>query len=475
MSMFAQAGILCLLLNAPDTFVLGAGAPIADVAVEDVDGDGCVDIAVLCVEEAGAPSRYLAVFCATAPGMYLEHPATILPLGEATGGLFFTETDGKPPRELAAVDMTGARVYSWTRGTFVQSAEYLFASLFPTGVRLPRFLDSAAWDLDGDGIDEWLIPEPHGYRIRKSGVECAWVPCATTGAIASRPDGSEWVSYRRSPCRPVSLPEQTGFGIASLDEEHVQFAIGPRWERITRTPIPFQFRSEAAASRQRQSGAVWAFPRPPTPEPIVQLYDMNRDGLPDLIVTETRGVLSAKSTTRLYYANSDCTFSASPNAVFDNSGFVQPILVDVNRDESPDLLFLQMMFGLRFIVNYLTGEKVTLRAEAHLNRGGVFSAKPDLSSAFVFRVPSHNQEGVFALGDFNGDSRLDVVFGDGGSRLVVHTGEDSRFIASTPWITLNIESEGLARTCDLDNNDSDDLIVFQPAYMNKGACTVLVF
>ena len=88
-------------LAAPATYVLESGEPMWDVALEDFNGDGVADIAVLCAEERSSPLRkQLNVYLAKAGASFDKTPDYILDLKPNSGAYFLAEVNGAAPREF---------------------------------------------------------------------------------------------------------------------------------------------------------------------------------------------------------------------------------------------------------------------------------------------------------------------------------------------------------------------------------------
>lgn len=476
MSSFFSACALFLVIQAPDIFSLSTGAPIVDIWLEDIQGDQAVDVVALCVDREITP--FIATFCADRPGSFPKTPTTQLQLEKDTVGLFFAENDGVPPRELIVLKPDGAHVfrYAQDRG-FLKDTEYEFPTIFGAGLSVPRFFPSVAFDMDADGIEEWAIPHARGLAIIKKGIPIAQVRCETRGSLLPNTDGSGTVTYRFPEFHLLRQDKDKTRGLMFLSSDVIQVIEGDSWQEIRHLPVPFKNR-QALFSLEKLGACnkAWAFPSPPKPQSFAHLEDFDRDGLPDILLVEPAEETSSGVSVDLYFAKTRESFDPKPALHVEKQGFIQPLIEDVDRDGAPDVVLLQMTFGPRFILNYFTSRKVTLVVDVFLNNHGTFSSIPDISSSILARMPEETEgNGVFALGDFNGDSRLDSAFGGPNGKLVVHTGEKNRFVSAAPWLSLEIASAGMSRVSDLNRDGKDDLIVFRSRVENSAPCEVVIF
>lgn len=476
MSAIFSACMVFLVVQAPDIISLSTGAPIVDVSLEDIQSDQSVDLVALCVDQEGAP--FISAFCAERPGSFPKTPTTRLQLGKDTVGLFFAENDGIPPRELVVLKPNGAQVFRYARDAgFLKDAEYEFPTIFGAGLSVPRFFPLVACDMDGDEIEEWIIPNADGLAILKRGVPIAQVRCETRGSLLPSTDGSGVLTYRVPEFHVFRQEKDKTTSLMFLNADVVQVIEGESWQETHQLPVPFKNHTPVASLEKLGACKMtWAFPAPPKPQSFAKLRDFNQDGLPDILLVEAKGDASSGVRVDLYVAENKGSFAREPVLHTEKQGFIQPFIEDVDRNGTPDVVLLQMMFGPRFIINYLTSRKVTLIADVFLNNKGIFNSVPDVSSAILAKMPEESEgSGVFALGDFNGDGRLDCVFGGPDGKLVVYTGEKNRFVSAAPWLSLEIASAGMSRVYDLNGNGKDDLIVFRSRHGDTPACDVVIF
>src|SRR5690606_12170155 len=126
----------------------------------------------------------------------------------------------------------------------------VFFSLYPSGSKNPIILTRGAEDLDGDGIDEWLIPVPEGYELRHGDTLIASVPCDMYSEL--RRGSSIYVYHRFPALLPYTVPGSNQKGLAMLSDEFADFAYGDNWQEHWRFQIPVNLEEKWEASSRME-------------------------------------------------------------------------------------------------------------------------------------------------------------------------------------------------------------------------------
>ena len=411
-------------------------------------------MAVCCDEASNPLNKFLAVFLADESGGYPAKPSVTTPLDPSIGALFEADVDGTPPREILAANAEGIAAYGYQDGALKPVLEVSFLSLFPSGSREPGFLHDATADLNGDGIDEWFVPMPAGFDVRNGTGLLASIPCDVNSTI--RTGSGLNISNRYPAYHAFAMDGEKSKAVAFLSDEFADFAYGADWKEHRRFKIPINL------------GDKW--------DTSANMDDINDDGMPDLIVTQTQGTINLKALTQVYLAQGPMTYSETPTATFESRGsFAAPILKDVNGDKKLDIIFVNIPFGVKFFVNLFVWKKLGVDLQIYLFDGAGFATKPDFSTSLSIDAPEGKEQAAYALGDFNGDGKTDAAFGAGPEQLLLHAGGSGKFISPKPYMTLKVPAFGVARPYDLNGNAAEDIVVFHPGIKLKERIEVLVF
>ncbi len=448
-------GIAALLCASPQSVVLKTDAPITDVVAKDLNQDGVLDILASCCEkeDGEVKAKSVAVFLSRGSS-FPSKPSYTVPVPNEASILFTTELNGIPPVELAASSGKRTTVYLLGRNQYKVLREVDVSTLLPNAGEGLWFLNDLSDDLDGDGIDEWLLPSPGGYKLVRANGKQSPIKCDVQSEVSKR--GNLTVSYETPKPSIFPLGKKGGKEVAFVGRKFIDSFIQGSSSTLRRTPLPFE----------HEDG--WEY--------LVQLMNMNGDKFPDLIVTQNKTGRSAESITRVYFASGKFKYPEKPTATFKAEDAVStPLVTDVDGDENLDLLFLKVPIGAKLIINYLIRKKVTLQAEVYLFDGSRYDSKPTFDESLTIEAPSGRERLVYITGDFDGDGRLDLAIGVGGDKLAIHPGDKRKLFSSKPERKIDVKSSGTARTLDLNADGKDDVIIFHPGGKDEKRLDVIIF
>jgi len=192
--------------------------------------------------------------------------------------------------------------------------------------------------------------------------------------------------------------------------------------------------------------------------------DIDGDGLPDLVVAQTKGTTKLEVLTQVYFATGPFRYSTEPSVTFTTHGAItSPDLLDVDGDGHKDLVLVRIPFGVTQFVNYFVRGKVSIRIDAHLFDNGTFPEKPTFVHKMTLGAPEGREQVSAESGDYNGDGLRDLAIALASDQLGILIGEKGAFLSRKPWVTVDLPAFGVARKCDLDGNERDDIVLFHPA------------
>src|ERR1043166_8210804 len=173
-----------------------------------------------------------------------------------------------------------------------------------------------------------------------------------------------------------------------------------------------------------------------TPPMFVVAADFDGDGKLDLAVADS--TTTANSTVTILLGNGNGTFEAQPAISLGLSAFNHSLAVgDFNGDGKLDIAVTNSQSN---VVSILLG-----------NGDGTFALPPPLT------LPNVNKPSSVAVGDFDGDGILDLVFADGNTVLVVPGLGDGSF--DTPLDLAQKNSPAFVTVADFNRDGIPDLAI----------------
>jgi hypothetical protein len=446
---------LAVFAAEPTAFVLNAPSDVWDVTRADLNNDGLDDILAYCSDAtAREPTKELAVFLATASGRYAAKPSLRFELNPLNGTAFVTEFDGEPPVELTTIRQDRATVYRFDSGVLSAVERVEFNSLWPNATREPYFVRDTTHQLDDDAADEWLVPTPTGVAVYSRGTLRAEILAPTASEISEF--GNVSIIHRLPAVASFPLPGESLQAIGLLSDRYADFSFGPDWSQHVRFAIPVR------------SDDSW--------DMAARLKDIDADGYPDLLVTQTSGTIDLEVLTQIYFADGPFAYPDEADVEFTSSGsFTTVELEDVDGDDDLDAILVRIPLGVRNIVSYFLRRRVSIQVAVHYFNDRSFPEKPDRTASITIDAPDGRERSAYAMGDFDGDGRLDVAIGTRENELAIYLGANDRFLDSRPAFKLELPTFGIARIADLDGNGADDIILHHPNGADQRRIELVLF
>jgi len=360
---------------------------------------------------------------------------------------------------------------------------------------------SLVHDLNGDGIEDLLLPSRDGLTV---------YPGTPTGLSAEPSDRIELSSRSPSVGRALQIryprPEVrdvNGDGVGDLlfaaglgpgGSDHVEIMLGSR-EGVFR-PL----REEAGDCHDRRTDVRIAVDEPdayPWPRDLVTVRDLDGDGRAEAVfgVEKSRGdsmrkeLKDAKRPIQDYAfhrMNEDLDIAADPYFEMEivghtlDAGDVEeadfPFWIqqfqDLDGDGREDLVTLTLDFSIFQVLRILVTKRISVGVDFHVycqNDEGRFREVSGLDLSEKLKFDLNNLKlGRFAqfAGDFDGDGRNDFVHLGRGKSVTIHTGQPGCRYPKKPDLSVVLEEEpaslDLVRIEDLDGDGRSDIRVTRP-------------
>lgn len=425
-----------------------------DVTAADLNQDDQMDIVALYAERDGATDRKgVYVFLAQPDGYYPETPTLTLPLTEDSGCAFVTQYDGQS--QLAVFTEKGLTRYRMLDQALVEAGTVEVSTIFPLYTREPIFLRNVSFDIDGDDYDEWILPTVGGHAIWGNGQHHYATLRAPIDGNANNSEGLR-VSYPIPEVRVFEYGDSNEPAIGLVGTRSVSFHFGEGWKE------------------KREH--LFADPDAGNWNTAATLDDINGDGYPDLMLTETKGTADIEVRIRAFLANADLSFPDSPILEIDSKGgILSPLLTDVDGDGRLDVAVRGFPINLKNIANYLLRKKITMRLDSYLFDGTKLPEDPSFHNSITFDISQSQEDSILEYGDFDGDGANELAVCTGENSLTVSEAAQSGSVTKQPIASLTVRAFGNAEVVDLDNSGTDDLLIYHPRGSHRQQISVIRF
>lgn len=456
---------------------------------EDINRDGLKDL-LLFVTRAAGPyhrQRWLSVYFQDQQG-FAQQPHQTFRVPDDVILFDIGNVNEDPQREFVYFGPGGIYYFLSHENGFELTPRKLFEteSLF----MLPNTRTLRYWnfvsDLNGDGVDEILIPQ-----ISKTEI------------------------YSRDSANGHWRKTSVGFGAESVVFAHYdeRYSVGNRAESryatpyITsedfnadgRTDLIGVYRDSLVVFCQDENGFFSERCHPAIPLSFGEVWrgqkiqrtrfgdksvrsflkrvqDLNGDGILDVLVIRVstkESIMSPSYEIRVHYGKMRPStggdrlhFSQTPDQVIKPGG-IQLIfdILDLNHDGRQDLVTPIVKVGLRNIIRMLLTRSVQIEGEVYLmGENGLYPEKPDRVVKMVvnFTFRGGTTSPVYEISDFNGDGLVDVMTSIEEKRLIFFWGDDKNGFESSAGAKFNIrlpQDGELVNGEDLNSDGKTDLII----------------
>ncbi|MBI4567816.1 MAG: VCBS repeat-containing protein [Planctomycetes bacterium] len=466
---------------------------LSDFVARDLNGDGLADLVVTSIAEVGLENeRHTSVFYQRKDGAFGPRPDQTWRAAREAAVMVVGDLSREPGVEIGYLWKSGAKYYGREGDKYKETPRKFINTRtffdFPSQDALPFW--EHVRDLDGDGFEDLILPQPRNYQAFFQSKEGAFdrVQVFSTKVDTSLSSDPGRLVEATTKLPALVLADFNGDGrvdlITSYDDSlvvYVQQAAGgfPMQPTVAQ---PLSFLKEGF-----EKGTPDKYDTK-----FIELEDFDRDGKADLLVLRNRGEVGSftESKTEVLFYRGDGAVVGRPHGdktlphqalAFSGIG-TKVEFPDLNGDGKKDLAFtiarLDLLTGIKSgIFNEVT---VTYRAFLFNDEKKVFSTAPDYGldlavpkRFFDFKRASFATPALLFGGDFTGDGKADLLrfepADDEGARLraraygyTTSTGlfsGDTFTYESDPAVTFGFEPRREIKMLALNGDRRTDLIV----------------
>ncbi|MCX7716797.1 MAG: VCBS repeat-containing protein [Candidatus Sumerlaeaceae bacterium] len=335
-----------------------------------------------------------------------------------------------------------------------------------------------AQDLNGDGLDDLLLPEQNGFAILRQSAPLQFQPVKLprtpytssnrfdfqrllTADAPRVPVISAFMGTRRG-VDNLLLFDANGDGRQDLVYTKTVPAAGSR--EADRYEVFLQGNNFSFSSQPQQVMDV-----PYETNADVTFRDLNRDGLLDAIVVQSNlDIVNPRTVVKFYTAQrarGELTTRESERFVTkDPIGIVR--VDDFNRDGYADfaLTYFSYQFGsAEDIVDLALANRITFRLQFYLAAGSSgFSRRPDAEQELQISMKPDSYSGyppVHFVRDMNGDGFTDLVLRADEGKAEVYVSDGAVRFRRQPSAEINLPQDSILSFDDLNADGLTDIVI----------------
>ena len=497
-----------------DVYDLNAGGEQVGYLVEDLNEDGLNDILIFHTRKSGKViSRHFSIFYHTANGFSNKADQSFQIDPEAV--IYdVADVDGKPGKDILFFKSAGLFYYEQEGGHYFETPRILLKTDSIYTLPDKSFLESIdfASDLNGDGIDEILVPQFKNcliyskYMNKDYMLNPDWHDPYHPFSLSDDADTKGYTLKSKLDVLMqnsiISSKEVTKYLVSSFVTPNIVIADYNRDQRgdiiiIQETYLQVFFQDEQGNYSNDNSITVelgfeltQAYTlavgnvnrrlrnRLKDKTGIKCLQDINNDGLLDIVIEKlslSAGALNPKKQFPVFFGrqvhadvSKGGSFNKIPDHMIINRGFqVHSWIIDLNSDGKSDIVTPVIEIGLFNLITMLITGSIDVTFFVYLmDDTGKYTKKPD--DVFDFSVEFHRSGRKIPVvdfdGDYNGDGRMDLLRAEE-DNLIIHYSPKNGIISDGPevWFPVEIPENGInVKPQKLNADDKSDVVIIYP-------------
>lgn len=446
---------------------LNLPSELSDFIMADFNGDSLMEILALCADgRAPVPDRKGCIFYQSG-GAYksdpdlvfdIPHDAVVFDTGDIDGdnrpeilylsydGIFAIKVnDGKVEDPRLVLERTTIFYLPTTESVSYWDFYRVSPRNNRTFLLIPTFSSLSIYSVDNSGVAP-VTDIPIKYRA-----------AAISPGISEMRDRMAFTYQYSLPV--IEFCDYNGDGVEDMffiDDTRMSIYAGTFQGGFVRDPVDCSYEK------------LWPDADAGDTEFNLQVEDLNRDGLADLIVSQiSGGVKSLESNIKIYICNAREGYNEIPsfNRNISNSAGMA-YLHDLNNDGRIDIVIPALKIGITALMKMLILSRLDLGLDIYLQgAGGRYPDEPSLSTSISATVDLNAGnigygENIAITGDFNGDNLSDFLLETGDGTLDIYFGTIGTVLASNPGWSFKLPKPSSILAADCDNDGISEILAF---------------
>lgn len=460
---------------------LNLPSELSDFLMADFNGDSLMEILALCADcSAPVPLRKGCLFYQSG-GAYKSDPDLVFDIPNDAVVFDTGDIDGDNRPEILYLSYEGLYAIKVTDSK-VEAPRQVVGKT--TIFYLPTTESVSYWDFyrisPQNNRTFLLIPTFSSlsiYAVDSSGVAPVTdIPIQHRAATHSA--GISEMRDRRASTYLYSLPviefcDYNGDGIEDIfviDNTHMSIFAGTFQGGFIKKPV------------DRSYEKLWPDAEREYSEFNLQVEDLNRDGLADLIVSQSSGgVKNLESNIKIYLCNVREGYNEIPSFsrnISNSAGMTY--LHDLNNDGRVDIVIPALKIGITALMKMLILSRLDLGLDIYLQEvGGRYPDEPSLSTSISSMVDLNAGnisfgENIAITGDFNGDNLSDFLIETGDGTLDIYFGAIGTVLAKSPGWSYKLPKPSSIMAADCDSDGISEILAFyRSAEADRGQIRIM--
>jgi hypothetical protein len=440
---------------------------LSDYLLVDFDGDAKDELLAFCAADESSHKARSGCLFRQVNGKFGPEPVAIFDIPEKAILFDTGDVDGDGAPEITYLTTDGMSYFDVTDGNILPGQQLIAEiSVFNLGTA-----ESAIhWDFfremqRGDRA-LCVIPTLDGlslYTVRNGSISYTGNVPIGFRASTMAPRMSEFRNMSPlSYCIDVPSLEFGDYNGDGIDDMFVMYG---KDVSIYAGSLQGDYGAEPIA---RPSEQLWADIDDSDSENNLQVKDINRDGLADLVLSNNRGSISKLvSNVSIHLCKPRGGYDQVPSFSHDISNSAGMAYIhDINNDGRDDMIIPSLKIGITALMKILILKRLDIGLNVFLqNASGGYDSEPSLTTNIAASTDLNSGNislgsNIAVTGDFNGDNLCDFLIETGQGRLDIYYGTVGTVLSDKVGWSYRIPRPSAILATDCDDDGISEIFAF---------------